>query len=239
MKDFSEEKLPIFFKNNQELYSLYKEQLSIKDKFDFNEINIDSVKTIAGIDVAYFKRDDIEYGVCCIDVFDIHTFEIIEKETYISTVNFPYIPGYLSYRELPLIIGAYEKLKKMPDIFMLDGNGYLHPNHMGIATMFSLATNQKSIGVAKTFYNFAKINFVLGNNFLDTVPIIIDNQLYGYVMRSRENCKPIFISPGNNLGFQNCIDIVKICLNNESRIPIPTRTADLDTHLERKKLLVR
>ena len=83
MKDFSEEKLPIFFKNNQELYSLYKEQLSIKDKFDFNEINIDSVKTIAGIDVAYFKRDDIEYGVCCIDVFDIHTiFQLLISHTF-------------------------------------------------------------------------------------------------------------------------------------------------------------
>ena len=56
----------------------------MQGKLDFNEINIDLIKTIAGIDVAYFKRDDIEYGVCCIDVFDIHTFEIIEKETYIS-----------------------------------------------------------------------------------------------------------------------------------------------------------
>lgn len=222
-----------------DLDKLRGEQLSMQGKLDFNEININLVKTVAGIDAAYFKRDDIEYGVCCIDVFDIHTFEIIEKETYISTVNFPYIPGYLSYRELPLIIGAYKKLKTLPDVFILDGNGYLHQNHMGIATMFSLATNQKSIGVAKTFYNFAKIHFLLGNNFLDVEPIIIDNQIYGYAMRSRENCKPIFISPGNMLGFQNCIDIVKMCLNNESRIPIPTRIADLDTHLERKKVLIR
>lgn len=58
-------------------------------------------------------------------------------------------------------------------------------------------------------------------------------------MRSRENCNQIFISPGNKLGFQNCIDIVKMCLNNESRILIPTRVADLDTHLERRKVLVR
>lgn len=218
---------------------LEKEQTILYENFNLDEISIDSIKTIAGVDVAYFKKNDIEYGICCIDVFDMNTFKIIEKEIYFSIVDFPYIPGYLSYRELPLIIGAYKKLKNIPDIFMLDGNGYLHQNHMGIATRFSLETNQKSIGVAKTFYNFAKIQFSLGNDFLDTTPIIINNQIYGYAMRSRVNCKPIFISPGNNLGFQNCIEIVKKCLSNESRIPIPTRIADLDTHLERKKILVR
>ena len=221
-----------------ELEQLKKEQIILQQKIDLQDINTNLIKTIAGVDVAYFKKNNNEYGVCFIDVFDINTFEIVEKQSYFSKVNFQYIPGYLSYRELPVIMGAYEKLKVKPDIFMLDGNGYLHQNHMGIATMFSLFTNEVSIGVAKTFYNFAKTNFNVEKNAPSIAPIVINNQIYGYAMRSRNNCKPIFISPGNNISFNNCIEVVKRCLNEESRIPIPTRIADLDTHSERKKLLL-
>lgn len=220
------------------LERLKEEQILLQQKINLENINTNSIKLIAGVDVAYFKKEQTEYGVCCIDVFDINTFKLVEKQTFFSKVDFPYIPGYLSYRELPIIIGAYKKLKIKPDIFILDGNGYLHQNHMGIATMFSIFTNEISIGVAKTFYNFAKIDFNVDEDFLSTSPIIINNEIYGYVMRSRNNCKPIFISPGNNINFDNCIEVVKRCLNEESRIPIPIRMADLDTHLERKKLLL-
>lgn len=220
------------------LEQLKEQQILLQQKIDLRNIDINLIKLIAGIDVAYFKDEQNEYGVCCIDVFDINTFEIIEKQTYFSKVNFPYIPGYLSYRELPIIMGAYEKLKVKPDVFMLDGNGYLHQNHMGIATMFSLFTNEVSIGVAKTFYNFAEISINVEEKKLSTTPIIINGQIYGYAMKSRNNCKSIFISPGSYISFDNCIEVVKRCLNEESRIPIPTRIADLDTHLERKKLLL-
>lgn len=222
-----------------DLERLKEEQILLQQKINLESINTNSIKLIAGVDVAYFEKEQIEYGVCCIDVFDINTFKLIEKQIYFSKVDFSYIPGYLSYRELPIIMGAYKKLKVRPDIFILDGNGYLHQNHMGIATMFSLFTNEISIGVAKTFYNFAKISFDIDKDFLSTSPIIINNEIYGYAMISRNNCKPIFISPGNNINFDNCIEAVKRCLNEESRLPIPIRMADLDTHLERKKLLLK
>ena len=221
-----------------DLESLRREQLLLQQKIHLDDMNTDDIKLIAGVDVAYFEKDNEEYGVCCIDIFDMSTFNFIEKETFVAKIDFPYIPGYLSYRELPIILGAYEKIKNKPDIFMLDGNGYLHQNNMGIATMFSLTTNEKSIGVAKSFYNFASVNFSLEDSVLSTSPIVIDNQIYGYAMRSRENCNPIFISPGNGISFENCIEIVKKCLSKESRIPIPTRIADLDTHIERKKLVL-
>lgn len=221
------------------LEKLRKEQILLQQKINLEEINIEAIKLIAGVDVAYFKKEQDEFGVCCIDVFNIDTFDLIEKETFISKINFPYIPGYLAYRELPIILKTYEKLKNKPDIFMLDGNGYLHQNHMGIATMFSLTTNEKSIGVAKTFYNFSKTDFTIGDDFLSITPIVINNEIYGYGVRSRKNCKPIFISPGSGVSFENCIELVKRCLNQESRIPIPTRMADLDTHSERKRILLK
>lgn len=211
----------------------------LKQKINLESTNIDNIKLIAGVDVAYYEKDNKEYGVCCIDVFDIETFEIVEKQNFGYEIKNPYVPGYLSYRELPIILETYKKLESKPDIFMLDGNGYLHHNHLGIATMFGLATNEKCIGVAKSFYNFSKIDFHVDKELLSTSPIIINEEIYGYVMRSRYNCNPIFISPGNGLSFQDCIDVVKKCLSDESRIPIPTRMADLDTHIERKRMLLK
>ena len=109
-----------------DLEELKKEQILLQQKIDLKSINVNSIKLIAGVDVAYFKKEQDECGVCCIDVFDINTFELVEKQTFFTKVEFPYIPGYLAYRELPIIIGAYNKLKVKPDIFILDGNGYLH-----------------------------------------------------------------------------------------------------------------
>lgn len=218
---------------------LKQEQTELQQKINLEEIDIRNIRLISGVDVAYFEIDNEEYGVCCINIFDINSFELVEKKSFISKVEFPYVPGFLAYRELPLIIGAYEKLDKKPDIFMLDGNGYLHENHMGIATMFSLTTDEKSIGVAKSFYNFADANVTVGEELFSTTPIIINDEIYGYAMRTRTKCNPIFISPGSGLSFENCNELVKRCINKKSRIPIPTRAADIETHTERRKILTR
>ena len=219
-----------------DLEVLDNEQKILASQITLPKIDISKIETIAGIDTAYFEKDDKEYGVCCIDVFDINTFDVIEKVSAISEITFPYISGYLSYRELPVILNAYNKLKSKPDIFMLDGNGYMHPRHMGIATMFALNENVKSIGVAKTLFKFSSININLDKTLFSEVPIIINNELYGYAITTREGCNPIYVSPGNGISFENALDIVKKCIGKGSRIPIPTRVADIDTHSERKKV---
>lgn len=197
------------------------------------------IKLIAGIDVAYYTKDNKEYGVCVIDVFDYVTFNLVERQISVQKINYPYIPGNLYKRELPIIIGTYEKLNSKVDVYILDGNGYLHQNHEGIATIFSTKTGEKSIGVAKTFYNFANIEYTLENKEFSITPIIIDNEIYGCALRSKENTKPVFVSVGGGLDLDEAVNIVKRCINNESRIPIPTRIADIDTRKERKLILER
>lgn len=197
------------------------------------------IKLIAGIDVAYYTKDNKEYGVCVIDVFDYATFNLVERQISVQKINYPYIPGSLYKRELPIIIDIYKKLNNKIDVYLLDGNGYLHQNHEGIATMFSTETGEKSIGVAKTFYNFANIEYTLENKEFSITPIIIDNEIYGCALRSKENTKPVFVSVGGGLDLDEAVNIVKRCINNESRIPIPTRIADIDTRKERKLILER
>ncbi|HRC82092.1 MAG TPA: endonuclease V, partial [Sedimentibacter sp.] len=95
--------------------------------------NYASLETVAGVDLAYWKEEDTEYAVCCIVVIDFNTKEVLENAHTQSKIDFPYIPGCLAFRELPLVLDTVEKLKVEPDLYIFDGNGYLHPRHMGIA----------------------------------------------------------------------------------------------------------
>ena len=192
---------------------------------------------IAGIDVAYYKINEQEYGICVIDIFDFDNFELIERQTAIKKIEFPYIHGQLAKRELPIVLETYNKTNNKASIYLLDGNGYLHPTHNGIATVFSNYTGEKSIGVAKNYYNFSGVTYDLKNEKFSTSPIIINNEIYSYALRSRENSKPIFVSQGKGISLSESLEVVKSCITDESRIPIPTRFADIDTRKERKLIL--
>lgn len=196
-----------------------------------NNFNIDSIKLCAGVDLAYFEKNNIQYAVCSIVVVDYITKSIVEKTYSVGKVDIPYIAGYLAFRELPLIIEAVKKLRIEPDIFMFDGNGYLHFNHMGIATHASFFLNKPTIGVAKSYLKIKNTDYIEPKNIINSyTDIIIDNEIYGRALRTHLNVKPIFISCGNCIDLNTTTNIVINFINSESRIPIPTRLADLETH---------
>ncbi|WP_027622984.1 endonuclease V [Clostridium lundense] len=202
-----------------------------------NNFNVDNIQTCAGVDLAYWIKDKEEYATCCIVVIDYKTKEVLEKVYSYGKINEPYIPGYLAFRELPLIIKAVEKLAIEPDIFIFDGNGYLHYNHMGSATHASFFLNKPTIGVAKSYLKIKGADFQMPKDQVGAyTDIIIDDEVYGRALRSRENAKPIFISCGNYIDLETTTKIVLNLINKESRIPIPTRLADLETHIVREKL---
>ncbi|MEW9095891.1 MAG: endonuclease V [Clostridiaceae bacterium] len=202
-----------------------------------NSFNIKDIKTCAGVDLVYWMKDEEEYATCCIVVIDYNTKRVIEKTYSYGKINEPYIPGCLAFRELPLIIKAVEKLKIEPDIFIFDGNGYLHFNHMGSATHASFFLNKPTIGVAKSYLKIKGTDFEMPKDEIGSYnDIIIDNKVYGRVLRSRSNVKPIFISCGNYIDLDTSTRIIMNLLNKESRIPIPVRLADLETHIVREKL---
>ena len=92
---------------------------------------MDSLKYVAGVDVAYWGGAGMDSGICCIIVIDFETKAVVEKTYSTGKITIPYAPGYLAFRELPLVIKAAKKLSKTPDLFMFDGNGYLHPTTYG------------------------------------------------------------------------------------------------------------
>ncbi len=214
-----------------------EQQYELQKKINLkNEVNVAEVKTIAGVDLAYWDEDDAEYAVCCIIVIDYKTKEVIEKVYHKDTVKVPYISGCLAFREIPVFQEAYKKLQSSPDVFFFDGNGYLHPRHMGLATHAGILIDKPSIGIAKRYCMVQNVEFVMPDEEADSyTDIEIDGEVYGRVLRTHTGIKPIFLSVGNKIDLETATIMTKELVSNESHVPLPTRLADLMTHEVRKQ----
>ncbi|MFQ5965370.1 MAG: deoxyribonuclease V [Candidatus Scalinduaceae bacterium] len=203
----------------------YKEAVNIQErlkksvilKSPFKKLN---GKLIGGADVSYNKVSDRFYaGVV---VFELQSMRKIEETTASGKVDFPYIPGLLSFRESPILLKAFSKVKKEPDIIILDAQGIAHPRGVGLASHMGLLLNKPSIGCAKTrligTYN------EVGEEVGCFSQLKIDGKIVGVVLRTRKNVKPVFVSPGHKIDLATSIDIVqKSC--SGYRLPEPTRQA--------------
>lgn len=215
--------------SEDEFISIQKSLVNkIKLVTTFNEENI---QLCAGVDLAYWEEKGEQFGVCSIVVIDYHTKKEVEKVHSHGKITIPYTPGFLAFRELPLVVEAAKKLESEPDIFLFDGNGYLHFSHMGIATHASLFLNKPTIGVAKSYLKIKGVDFDMPKREKGSYSdILIDGETYGRALRTRTDVKPIFISCGNHIDLKTCTDIVLELIDKESRLPIPVRLADLQTH---------
>jgi len=172
-----------------------------------------------------------EYAVCCIVVIDYETNEVLEKAHTVSIIDFPYVPGCLAFRELPLVLETAKKLSHEPDLYIFDGNGYMHPRHMGIATHAAIYLKKPTIGVAKSYFKIGSTDFIMPENYDGAyTDIVINNEVYGRALRTHKDVKPIFVSVGNYIDLETATRIVNKFVNKESHIPVPTRIADLETH---------
>lgn len=223
--------------NEQEFLDIqnsFREKINLTDSF-----KIDDIKTVAGVDLAYWTKDGQEYAVCCIVVVDFVTHEVLEKQQYSGKIEVPYIAGFLAFRELPLILETVKKLAIKPDLFMFDGNGFLHPRHMGIATHASFYLNKATVGVAKSYY---RVREGLDYSEPDTpagsfTDIVCDGEVYGRVLRTHDGVRPVFVSAGNFISLDTATEITMKLVGKDSHIPVPTRLADLETHTARSALI--
>ncbi|MBR3668285.1 MAG: endonuclease V [Ruminococcus sp.] len=214
-----------------------KQQDELRSKiFLTDTFKISSVRLVAGVDLAYWEQDGQEYAVCCIVVIDIDSREVIEKKHFSGKIDVPYMPGFLAFRELPLILKTAQMLENIPDLYVFDGNGYLHPRHMGIATHASFYLNKPTIGIAKTYFRVdKKTGYTEPENEAGSfTDIVIDGEVYGRALRTHKDVKPVFVSAGNFISLDTACDLAMKLTDKESHIPVPTRLADLETHIERE-----
>ena len=220
-----------------------KEEFFIKKQIEFmreidlhNAVSISAIKRIAGVDLAYWKKGEDEYANCCIVVLEFPSLEVIEEKYTVKKVDVPYIPGCLAFRELPLFEEVYSLLETDVDVIFFDGNGYLHPRHMGLATHAGIIIKKPTIGIAKSYYKINDVDFIMPeSNAGAYTDITIDGEVYGRVLRTAENVKPIFLSIGNKIDLDTAMELTNMVITKDSHIPAPTRMADLMTHKVRKE----
>jgi len=190
-----------------------KPKISLKKSFS-------KIDKIAGADVTYYQNKMIA-GVI---IFEFPNLKIIEKQSFISSINFPYIPGLLTFREGPSLLEAFKKIKIAPDVILFDGQGIAHPRRMGIATHLGLFLNRPTIGCAKSRLS-GKYTSV-GEQKGDYTPLKEGEEVLGVVLRTRKGVKPIFLSPGHKIDLPNSIEIVLKCIV-KYRLPLPVREAHI------------
>lgn len=203
------------YKEAVEIQKRLKKQIKLRFPYrDFNN------KLIAGADVSYEKKTDMFYaGVV---LFELQTMQKIEEAFVSGKAEFPYIPGLLSFRESPLLLKAFSKLKNRPNIIIFDGQGIAHPRGIGIASHIGLILDTPSIGCAKT--RLVGEYDEVGNEVGDYSRLLIKDKTVGVVLRTRKNVKPVFISPGHKIDILTSIDIV-LKSHGGYRLPEPTRQA--------------
>lgn len=174
---------------------------------------------VAGVDAAFSQNRVI--GTAC--VYSFPALIPLEERYSVTKISFPYIPGYLSFREGPVIIKALGALKIRPDIILFDGQGIAHPKGTGIASHIGVLLNIPSIGCAKSRlvgeYEEPR------NRKGRYSSLRFKGKTVGAVLRTRDNVKPVFVSPGHFINLKGSIEVVLKCTTNY-RVPEPLRCAD-------------
>jgi deoxyribonuclease V len=184
------------------------------------EDRLGPVRHVAGVDVGFEEGGVLTRAA--VAVLGFPSLELVDHAIFHAATCFPYVPGLLSFREVPAVIGALEKLTVIPDLLLCDGQGIAHPRRFGIASHLGLLCGIPSIGVAKTR--------LIGEHIEPpdlrgaSVPLIDHGEIIGAVLRSRHGVKPLYISIGHRVSLVTALDYVMACVTRY-RLPETTRWA--------------
>ena len=189
-----------------------------------------NVRYVAGTDVSCAKKSNTMWaGVI---VFDYPQLAIKEEKWARGEASFPYIPGLLSFREIPILLEAIMKIETEPDLIICDGQGIAHPRRFGLASHLGLILGKATIGCAKSRLvgEFSE----MGESTGDYAPLRHKGRIVGVVLRTKTGVKPLFVSPGNKITLKESMKIVlDWCV--KYRIPEPIRQSHLLVSALRRK----
>jgi deoxyribonuclease V len=190
------------------------------------------VRFIAGADVAFDRPNRRAAGA--VVVLEYPSLDVVERVTVESAVTFPYVPGLLSFRETPVLLGAFERLRTTPDLLMVDGHGYAHPRRFGYACHLGLLVDLPTIGVAKS--RLIGESRAPGTRRGDRADLIDEGEVIGAVLRTRERVRPIYVSVGHRIGLAAAERWALACARR-FRVPEPTRQADALAGAAKRRML--
>ncbi len=181
------------------------------------------VRRVAGVDMAINEQSGMARAAVVLLSFP--DLEILERHVYEEPVRMEYIPGLLSFREVPAILGAFAHLREQPDLVMVDGQGIAHPRRLGIASHLGLVLDLPTIGCAKSVLRGHYDEKKLGEEVGDWVPLTDRGEIIGAALRTRPRVKPMIISQGHRISLETSLRYVLACCKGY-RLPEPTRLAD-------------
>lgn len=183
--------------------------------------DFDEIQHVAGIDVGFEDNGGTTRAAVCI--LDLENLNPVDYSLAKRPTGFPYIPGLLSFREIPAILQALENIKTIPQMLLCDGQGCAHPRRLGIASHLGVLTGIPSIGVGKS--RLIGRHQAVPNERGAWVPLIDKKETVGAVLRTRVNVNPLYISTGHKIGLESAIKYVMRC-TTRYKLPEPTRLAD-------------
>jgi deoxyribonuclease V len=205
------------------------------------EDSLGPIRTVAGLDASFVlagsqalkkpagrsnRMRDANLAIGCVVSYRFPEMKEIERAYAILPLEFPYVPGLLSFREIPVLLAALRKLQVMPDLLFCDAQGYAHPRRMGLAAHLGVVLDLPTIGCAKSL--LIGTHRVLPQKAGSSTPLIDEKaggECIGAVLRTRTGVKPIYVSQGHRVSLETAIQLT-LAVTDGYRILRPTRDAD-------------
>jgi len=199
------------------------------------------IRTVAGLDASFVlvgsqalkKRAgrpsqlrEANRAIGCAVLYRFPEMEELQRVHAILPLGFPYVPGLLSFREIPVLLAALRKLRKLPDLLFCDAHGYAHPRRLGLASHLGVVLDRPSIGCAKSI--LIGSHEPLGELAGSWTPLFdekVRGERIGAALRTRTGVRPIYVSQGNRVSLETAVALT-LEVSDDYRIPRPTRDAD-------------
>ncbi|MEJ2631741.1 MAG: deoxyribonuclease V [Acidihalobacter sp.] len=182
---------------------------------------LDPPEYVAGVDVGF--EDDGNLTRAAVVTLSLPGLEVVERVLARRPTSFPYVPGLLSFREIPAVLDAMERLHRRPDVLLCDGQGIAHPRRLGVAAHLGVLLDMPSIGVAKS--RLIGTHGHVPNHRGAWVQMHDGEECVGAVLRTRVDVKPVYVSVGHRVSLHTAIDVVMRAVTRY-RLPETTRQAD-------------
>ncbi len=203
-------------------------QLDLRERIARTPLAAD-VELVAGADISFERGSDEVYAA--VVVLETDTCEPVETARARGEAVFPYVPSYLSFREAPFVLEAYDRLAHSPDLLVCDGHGYAHPRRFGLACHVGVLLDVPTIGCAKNILvgDFEQLDAEKGSH----APLVDDEEIVGRAVRTRSDVNPVFVSVGHRLTLADATEQI-LRLAPTYKIPEPIRGAHREVNTMRR-----
>ncbi len=204
-------------------------QLELRSRLH-KERDLGTIRTVAGADIAVDApprgrggTPQRPMGYAGVIVYTFPEMQEVERQSAQLPLTFPYVPGLLAFREGPVLLEAFGRLRTEPDLLLFDAHGHAHPRRFGLASHLSLILDKPGIGVAKS--RLIGTHKQPGIKKGAWAPLVDAGEMIGAVLRTRDNVQSVFISVGHRVDLKTAVKFALACCDGY-RIPKPTREAD-------------